>query len=277
MRTLACCLCVRDCARYLSRILGNVDRLRILPLNLHVVLLVDNNSTDHSEAMMLQYKCARPNVTLRKITNDSPLRTVRIARARNECLDVVSEMQPAPDFHAMIDADDVNIRPWNVELLQRVLDRSDWDCISFNRPCYYDVWALMFGPYKHHCWGFGTDSGAVVAHIQRAISVHLERCPDAHMECMSAFNGFALYRSSVFEGLQYAGTYGPFRQLVTDDERSTALATLREEMQLPALQIVESLDDQHCEHLHYHVSAIKARGARIRICKHSMFLPDRRP
>ena len=33
-------------------------------------------------------------------------------------------------------------------------DKDNWDAISFNRNRYYDIWALLYDDFKHHCWGY---------------------------------------------------------------------------------------------------------------------------
>ena len=54
----------------------------------------------------------------------------------------------------MIDADNVNISPWKISNITKYLDNDDWDSLSFNRSRYYDIWALLYGNIRHHCWGY---------------------------------------------------------------------------------------------------------------------------
>jgi glycosyltransferase involved in cell wall biosynthesis len=190
------------------------------------------------------------------VENTSTHRTIRIAKARNVCLEKLETLDV--EIHFMIDADDVNTEPWNLTLLKHYLSRKDWDALSFHRKDYYDIWALMYPPFKHHCWGFKQFCPQVVQFMKRDITKKLEKCNDL-LECDSAFNGFAIYRTSVFNGLRYNGEYANLRTLISDGDRKKTLDALTP-LGLP-LTIHETFV-QSCEHLYYHLSA-KKRKARI--------------
>ena len=276
MKSLVCCLSVRNCAAFLPAIFRNLDALRRLPIKMHVVFAIDN-STDRSETLLAEYKSRRPDVVIVKVANTSPLRTVRIARARNACLGVLSGLSPGPDFHAMIDADDVNAAQWDIPFLWQCLNTSDWDSLSFNRPYYYDLWALMLDQYKYHALGFGAHTHRVMDHLRTMLTKELQGSDGDTVTCLSAFNGFAFYRTPMFAGLKYTGTYEEFKPLVSDAERQLTLETLRKELDLPELRLMGGYDrGQHCEHLYYHVRAVRERSAQIRIHKRSMFINSAR-
>jgi hypothetical protein len=166
----------------------------------------------------------------------------------------------------MIDADDVNCGSWNLTLIQGYLDRDDWDSVSFNRKDYYDIWALMYPPFKHHCWGFSPYSREVVAFMKKDVTQRLEQCSE-WIPCDSAFNGFAIYRTPVFHGIRYDGEYKNVRGLISDSDRTQTLVALQ------SLHLPLALDEtfvQSCEHLYYHLLS-KQRHARIYISKYSIF------
>ena len=101
-----------------------------------------------------------------------------------------------------MDADDINIRKWDTNLIVSYLAKDTWDSLSFNREDYYDIWALLYEDYKHHCWGFGNHSPAVVEHMKKDITNKLRNMDtetDDLFPCYSAFNGFAIYRSDIFK------------------------------------------------------------------------------
>lgn len=266
---LVCCLCVRNCERYLPYIIRNLNRLRALPYHLYVVFAVDN-CVDRSEAFLDYYRSQWHDVTVLKIDNQSPLRTVRIAAARNACLEVVESIRPA--YHCMIDADEVNVPPWNMELIHSLLQYDGWDVVSFNRPEFYDTWALVDGPYKHHCWGWGKYNTQVIEHYRKKILEKIKHSQTKLIPCTSAFNGFAFYRSELVRSLRYDGTYEKYLTLFSDQERLDTKELLALELNAPDIELSPPHDEgQCCEHVYYHVCAIRECGARIFICRYPLF------
>jgi glycosyltransferase involved in cell wall biosynthesis len=250
---MACCMSVRNCERYLEKVLANVDRLRTLFYEFVLIVAYDH-CTDASEAILRNHQQrARYPVYLLPTTETSPLRTVRISNARNRCVEKLEELdsiRPIP-FHFMVDADDVNQEPWNLTLLRPYFKRNDWDALSFNRRSYYDIWALMYPPFRHPCWGFGENSVKVVEHMKQDIVQKLRSRKDL-FPCDSAFNGFAIYRTPVFRGIRYSGLTQDLLPLIREEDRKKAEQVLG----YPIVEFEES-----CEHVYYHIRS----KARIRI------------
>jgi len=251
---LACCLCVRNCAQYLPDIFANLETLGDI-----TIIFVYDNCTDGSEIILNRYAIhTRNKVHIKHIVNDSPYRTVRIAKARNACLDILDTLDV--DFHIMLDADDVNVHKWNIDI-HKYLAMDTWDSVSFNRPDYYDIWALFYDKYKHHCYGYGLhyDNRAIIDFMQADIQRRLAALPDGELfECLSAFNGFAIYRTPVFRGIRYDGLYQNIRQFFTDADRAESLLAVKH-----LNPILNERFILHCEHVYYHLMA----NARIRISK----------
>jgi hypothetical protein len=259
---VACCLCVRNCEPFLPRIFSNLNLLGGRFKRFSVVFVYDN-CTDNSEALLKSYQeKSRFNVELISQNNDHELRAVRIATARNAGLMFINSLNP--DFHFMIDADDVNQDTWNIDMILSYLSQDTWDSLSFNRNDYYDIWALLYEDYKHHCWGFHIHSYAVVEHMKKDITSKLKG--DDLFPCYSAFNGFAIYRTEVFKPYHYSGHYEDIKQLITDEERNMTLKKLKKELN-PSIYIQENYP-QCCEHIYYHMSS----KARIRISKNNIFI-----
>jgi len=249
---MACCMTVRNCAPFLPKVLNNVTRLRrLFP---HFVLIVAyDNCIDKSESILRNYQFYSTfPVYLLPSENKSPYRTVRIADARNRCLEKLEELDL--DLHFMVDADDVNCEPWNLTLIKYYLSNKEWDALSFNRPGYYDIWALMYPPFQHHCWGFYNRSRDVVEFIGKDIVKQLDACPH-FFPCQSAFNGFAMYRTRLFRHQRYCGKYIELKKKIPDVSRENTLHALRD---LGELHLDESFVES-CEHLYYHLSVPQAR------------------
>jgi hypothetical protein len=264
MMKAVCCMTVRDCAQYLWSIFSNLERLRKL-FQEFTLLVAYDHCVDGSEIFLTYFKSVSSfKVVLLPSDTDSPLRTVRIADARNRCLDYMDTLDN--DVHFMVDADDVNIKPWNITLLKYYLEKGEWDCVSFNRPDYYDIWALMYPPFKHHCWGFRNHSRQVVQYMKEDVMKRLEECNE-WIPCESAFNGFAMYITKRFKGIRYDGTYRAIQPMITNVERQNTLVALSP-LNLP-LELDEQFP-QSCEHLYYHLSAIQKKGVRIFISKYML-------
>jgi hypothetical protein len=99
-----------------------------------------------------------------------------------------------------MDCDDICSRNIKLNLLKRCLHRNDWDALSFNHPNgYYDTWALSKIPYVISCHHF-KDAGQG----QRLISNIIKKTPQYKLiKCLSAFNGFAIYRTKKFINCYY--------------------------------------------------------------------------
>ncbi len=267
-KKIVCCLTVRNCEPYFSKIFANLDILSKEFQNFYVVFVHDNCS-DNSESILNEYK----NLSLftvyvvHNIENNSEFRTIRIANSRNKCLNIVYNVIRDVDFHFMIDADNVNENPWNIDLIKDYLKQDTWDGLSFNRNNYYDIWALMYDKYMHHCWGYADNSLFVALYMQRDIQNKLNNLSGDLFECFSAFNGFAIYRSPCFVNILYDGLYTNVKLYVSDEMRNITKEYIINSTNNHNILIDENCIE-HCEHLNFHLSAIKENNARIRISKY---------
>lgn len=273
-KKVVCCLCVRNCGQYLHTIFENLNLLSSLFINFSVIFVYDN-CTDNSEELLYHYQKSSifKVYVIHNENNNSEHRTFRIASSRNLCLDILYNEIKTVDFHFMVDADNENVEKWNVEVVEKYLQHDNWDALSFSRrKFYYDLWALSFDDYKHHCWGFAdTPQGVEVCKkMCREITNKLNNLKDYELlECWSAFNGFAIYRTEKFHNIKYDGSYESVKSVITNEEREITLNKLKNELGLSHLSINENCVEC-CEHIYYHFSAIQKNNARIRISKHFM-------
>lgn len=263
---IALCFCVRNCAKYLPSIFRNIELLKKLNFKIFCVFVYDNCS-DNSEQILLKYKNNNDNIIIKNIINISLLRTERIAKARNVCLNIVYNELKDIRFHFMIDADDVCFGEWNIDIINKYLNRFDdekWDCVSFNKHDYYDIWALLYDDFKNHCWGFGEKSSKITNSMKEDIIKKLKFCESEELNVYSAFNGFAIYKTERFKGFYYDGLYKNFKKLITDNERIKTIEAIKNIFNLDA-KIYETYEC--CEHLFYHLTAFK-EGRTIIISKY---------
>jgi len=263
---IACGLCIRNCYNTLPGIFKNLDNLGKEFKNFNVIFVYDN-CTDNSEVLLEEYKkTSKFNVVIIKIQNYSALRTIRIAKARNACLNVIYNDLQNIDFHLMIDADDVNQNNWNIKVITKYLNEDTWDILTFNRRIYYDIWALSFGFYMHHCWGFFNNNLKVITCIQDDITERLKQLKENELfPCYSAFCGLGIYRTNKLKNIFYDGFYPNLKLLISDNDRNITSQYLQNK--LNSKIHINNNCAEACEHLFYNILAIKRNRARVRIAK----------
>jgi hypothetical protein len=172
----------------------------------------------------------------------------------------------------MADSDDVNAHVWNIDTINKYItnyDNDNWDSISFNRPWYYDLWALLIDDFKHHCWGFSSNSNRVVNTMRSYVANKLNNSTENSVYCMSAFNGFAIYKTEKFKGILYDGTYNNMKSLITDAERENTIQMLKTNYNMRRISINHRYQEC-CEHIYYHLSAASKNNCIIKISKLSI-------
>ena len=203
-----CCICgtVKQCGPYLDQILCNIEKIGSIFEKYVIIISFDDDGSaeggDNSLEILKAYADSHSNMIL--YINDQPLsptRTINIATARNRCMDIIVRYFANYEYFIMMDCDDINAVPTeNIDLepIQRNLEveREDmWDALSFNRSPYYDTWGLSIYPLAFSKLHFHNGDEIWSEHIKYI----LENTPDDYLiDCYSAFNGFALYRTEKF-------------------------------------------------------------------------------
>lgn len=203
------------------------------------------------------------------INNDTRFeyRTQNIAKARNSVLSFVFDGSTRHPFFIWIDCDDVCSLPLNTELVLPYLERHDWDVITFNRPIYYDVWALSYEPFVVSCWSWGNASRTVVFAMRDDIKERLAKLmPDELMYCNSAFNGFGIYRTEKMKGCTYDWKCEALALL----PRKSVNECVRRFGCMPTI-VKEGMEIEDCEHKSFHKQMREKHGARICISPHIVF------
>jgi hypothetical protein len=265
---IALCFCVRNCEKYLHKIFNNIELIKSLKHNFYLIFIYDN-CQDNTPNILQQYKKNNPNnnIIIRSEKNNSQYRTIRIAKARNLCLSIIFNELKNIDYHIMIDADNACTKRWNIDIIDKYLnnfDNDDWDCISFNRSFYYDIWALLFDEFKHHCFGFGNQNKDVLKIMYENIVNKLNNSNTNSISVLSAFNGFAIYKTNKFINLKYDGLYLNFKPLISDIERENLENILKNKYNISTKCLHNTIEC--CEHLFYHLNANKI-GCKIKISK----------
>jgi hypothetical protein len=196
-------------------------------------------------------------------------RTARIATARNEILNYIRSLQLRGIYNKyfiMMDSNEYAcVGQMNIDTLRRAMQRSDeWDGISFDREAgYYDYWALSFDPHIYSFYHVQNKDDALNKMVTEfATKLNAARDSQDLIPVYSAFNGFAIYKTSMFLNCSYS---------------SMIHIHLFPKQLIPAKILNNFKND--CEHRKFHLEAIKKNGARIVVSPLSIFykLPVRNP
>ena len=272
-KPLKCCFCgpVKNCGPFLEKVMQNVLQLTPLFSEYAIVLFYDK-SDDDTLACLKRLQTQIPHffffVNYKPLT---PFRTHNLANARNYCLHYIRTHFSDYTFFAMMDWDDVNAKTVHPEILNSYLQREDWDALSFQTsPDYYDIWALSIFPYTFSYNHF-PNNVAMYKVIQRYVSGLLSRVSKGGLlQCLSAFNGFGLYRISAFVGCVYDGHVRP-------DLVPPSLLKYHFRMANTSVMVFPDYghvkaQNEDCEHRSFHLQAIRKNKARIRISPERLFV-----
>ena len=262
-----CCICgtVRNCALFLDKVLENCKTIGSLFEDYKIVISYDI-STDNSKEILENFcnTLGSNKMTILcgpELYDLSPFRVYNIARARNQCLDYIRQNCSDYEYFIMIDCDDVCSAYPAIEHLEYYLtNNTEWDALSFNKKPYYDLWALSKYPYSFSCMHYSNwkQWGEYIEKILASV-------PEKTLiPCLSAFNGFSIYRTNKFLNCYYDPKPRPDLippHMIEATEKVTRCKTW--------LKGKAGLID--CEHRSFHFMAIRNNGARIRIAPEVLF------
>lgn len=256
-----CCICgtIRNCGPYLDKIYQNMLQIGSLFEDYRIIIYYDQSS-DNTLQKLKEFSQANSKFLL--FVNKAPLskyRTHRISKGRNHCLQTIRNFFPDYEYFIMMDCDDRCCYNLKEDTLKYYLKENIWwDSLSFQHPTgYYDTWALSKRPFIGSCHHF--QKGYLV---QQYIETLIDRTPkDRLIPCLSAFNGFAIYRTKKFLNCVYDGTY----------RTNYIPQNLLIENRKIAGRYNFSQNKEDCEHRFFHMSAVFKNGARIRIAPVTVF------
>lgn len=272
-------LATRDVAVHLKKIFLNINSLSTI-FDKTIVCFSYDESKDSTLNMLYNYKNKSKN-ECEIIINKKPLlkyRTHRIAKARNEIINFINDKHKDADYFIMMDSDDLCSSSINLNVLKKYLNQDNWDSLSFNRSGLkygnYDIWALQYEPFIHHCHAYNGKLNLVHL-IRKDITNKLNSLKDNELfTCYSAFNGFAIYRTHKFLNCRYDGE----RQRNFSEERvQNMLNMLKAKYKINLKVNYDTVDMSHgggkqnCEHIAFHIDAIRKNNARIRIAKEKIY------
>jgi hypothetical protein len=272
------CGCVKNCDQYLDKVFDNIDKIISLFDDYKIVIAydtLDDDSLKNLNKKKLKYNLELIYVVENQYIKEFTMRPKRISIARKEILNYIRKDNKSDfDYFIMMDMDDVCAGNMDAKVLQYYLDKDnnqDWDSLSFNSQMYQDIWALSIDPYVFSCWHFpgGFD---VVLTIANYVSNKLSKLnKNELLECMSAFNGFAIYKKNKFMGSIYDWQIHNSLELFSDEAIRKNENALGKNLTIDTTyhQVIHPLTD--CEHRYFHLKAIEKNNAKIRISPLCLF------
>ena len=263
--------CVKNVEIYIYDVFSVIKILQLIFNEIHVIIYYDNSTDDTLQELQNIQAFYDINLTIIK-NKETPLeyRTHRLALGRNTLIDTIYKEHADAEYFIMMDMDNVNIpsSKFNPYVIQKYINRTDWDCLTFGVMPYYDIWALNYYPFIfnylsiRHNHKNTTSSGAISHYLKVDIEKKLNDLKDGELiEVSSAFSGFGIYRTEKFINCKYNGNDIP---LYDDNLIRKSFDDLR---RIYNLDVKSILISENCEHVSFHVDAIKKNNAKIRIAK----------
>jgi len=277
--TAGCYFCgpVRNCAPYLERVFANIETLGDAVFGgAYKIIVFYDESSDATLDILKKYQARVGSDKFVFYVNRghrAAYRTHRIAYARNYCLNYIRAERLYPLF-AMLDFDDVNAKMVHPDVLRKYLNggrAAKWDALSFNTaPHYYDIWGLSIYPYCYSYNHFRNNArfyNIIKDYVEGRLKVAKVR--GQLLSCISAFNGFAIYRLDAFNGCKYDGRTNPL--LIPTNMMVAHMRAAESPVIYPVYAGVADCRFEDCEHRAFHVQGFLRNGARIRIAPECLF------
>jgi hypothetical protein len=268
---MKCCICgpVKNCGPFLDKVFENIEKIGALFEEYKLVIFYDK-SNDNTLIKLKEYQSKNPNFHLYVNTNEvSEYRTIRLAYARNFCVNYIKQTLPDYPFFIMMDFDDVNCKNVNPKILQNYLNRTDWDALSFNTsPNYYDIWGLSIFPY---CFSYNHFENNVEQYgkIQRYITNRLKYIKSGELlKCISSFNGLSIYRTNKFSNCYYDGKVN--LKLIPQNFMTAHMKVAKSKIIFKDYGHIKG-NVEDCEHRAFHVQGINKNNAKIMISPEILF------
>jgi hypothetical protein len=276
------CSPVRNVGRYLERIFSNIEKLGSAFSDFYVCFFYDESKDNTLEKLMI-LKNKYPN-KIKIIINDEPLlkyRTHRIANARNTLVQYARKNFSDYEYIIMLCGDEINCYNIDLDVLKYHLKLNTWDCLSFNRTGLphghenYDIWALLYEPFIHHCHSYNGCLDIVYA-MRDDITKKLNNLKKGELfEVYSAYNGLCIYRADKFKNCKFDGE----KQKYFSDKRiNNMLEYLRKTYNKNLTINFDFVDSSHgggkqiAELINFNIEGIRKNNARIRISGEKLFV-----
>ena len=269
------CGCAKDVGSYLDDVFNNIGFMGELFDDFHIIIYYDESDDNTLVKLNEYYEYYQSKMTV--LIGEDPLTNVRtqnIANARNGILTKIKELNHDDfQYFIMMDMDEVCSSKFNKQALDNYLqyERTNnplsWDALSFNRIMYYDLWALSIDPYGFSCNHYENThkvKNQMVHFLKEELGKVVLKNPNTGLlPCISAFNGFAIYRKNKFVNIKYEWNV-----------HKTLIIYPREKIDTMSHAVFQQPISRHddCEHRYFHIRASQLNKARICISPSCLFI-----
>lgn len=228
----------------------NILKLCNLCRDYHIVMF-ENDSTDGTLDKLQKLSESNARITILTetgITDRFNGKTKRLAYVRNKLKDFVLDKFSDFEYMVVFDPDNESSGHLNIKTFQNVFRNDKWDVISFNKNPYYDIWALRTYAFNKNIWnqypGFlqnrknWQSSQSIKTQVMKKLKIF------KFYPVISAFGGFAIYKTNQLRGCEYNG-----------DNTET----------------VKNIDCD-CEHVAFHKQMTKLHSSKHYICNKVLFV-----
>ena len=141
--------CARNCAAAIPHVLDNISQMSRL-FSKTAFIFVENDSVDSTKTDLQAWSQLREGarvISLDGLAAACHIRTIRLETARNRYLSIVRTDYREYDYLFVLDCDDVNAAPMDLEAIRQAINFIDRDencagVFSNSAGTYYDLWAL---------------------------------------------------------------------------------------------------------------------------------------
>ncbi len=271
------CGCVKNCEKYLDGVFDNFEKISGL-FNESKIIIAYDHSTDNTLEKLNELKKRFGNMDILINNNErSKYNTHNIANARNLILNYIKNDDLSDEFEyfIMIDMDDVSSNKINIDNFNMYFNKNilnQWDCLTFNKNDYYDLWALSIDNLLYSCWHFSNPN--LVCDLMKKYINHKFDNSNIYdlIECVSAFNGFGIYKKNKFINCEYISNIFKSIELIGNNKLNENIGFINNITKTNNFIHTQNLED--CEHRFFHLSAIKKNNSKIRISPLSLFDPN---
>ena len=247
--TICIGLCVYKNEFGLPYVFKNIEIIQTLFQEKIQIIVAYDESPDCSLGFLISKLSEFDIHVLKNVNRMSNSRVENIVNARNKILEHIRKNFTETKYLIMMDSNEYAcVGDISLDILKEVLKREkEWDAVSFDREAgYYDYGALYFDPLIY--------SFSHTINYQKTIEKILENAkqtPNEFISVFSAFNGFAIYKWSVFQDCKYS-------------------STIDISLFLKGLSKISNFSGD-CEHRHFHLQAIRDKNAKIQIYPKFLF------
>jgi len=244
-QTLLVALITKDVRTHLRAVLQNVEKYTSLFKD-YQCLAVDGYSSDGTWDELRDWSSR--DLVRRKVFRQPSRalpRPLSLAEARNFYLTYYEDKFGRDTYLLILDTDEVNSKPIDLDLFLSCWTHKDWDMMGANQSrVYYDIWALRNADCPKDCWQMVRETGNRYKYID---AMQIPKPPDHPLiECDSCFGGAGIYKTEHLVSCRYysfypVGTQFPSQGLTTFQQNAN-----------DGLVITMTAGIECCEHVPFH-------------------------